>query len=232
MFRFRQFSIEDDRSTMKVGTDGVLLGALAQCRGSRILDLGTGSGLIALMLAQRFLKATIEAIDVDEASVLQARENFQRSPWGDRLTALIADARQYKPACSYDLVVSNPPFFAQSLKSPEARRTLARHNDTLTTAELLESVSRLLAEDGRFWCVLPVEGAEKMREIGEKMGLMVSRWVAVSDREGQKPKRVYFEMGKREVNECKEEVHYLKEADGSRSEWYGKTTGGILPLME
>ena len=141
MFRFRQFSIEDDRSTMKVGTDGVLLGVLAQCRGTRILDLGTGSGLIALMLAQRFPTATAEAIDVDETSVLQARENFQRSPWGDRLTAIVTDARLYKPACSYDLVVSNPPFFAQSLKSPEARRTLARHNDTLSTAELLQCVS-------------------------------------------------------------------------------------------
>ncbi|MBQ6047005.1 MAG: methyltransferase [Bacteroidales bacterium] len=227
MFRFRQFSIEDDRSTMKVGTDGVLLGALALCHGTRILDLGTGSGLIALMLAQRYQKATIDAIDVDEASVLQARENFQRSPWGDRLTAIVADARLYKPACSYDLVVSNPPFFAQSLKSPEARRTLARHNDTLSTAELLQCVSRLLAEEGRFWCVLPVEGAEKMREMGEDVGLKVSRRVAVSDREGQKPKRVYFEMVKTEVAEWVAEVHYLKEADGSRSEWYGKTTGGF-----
>lgn len=224
MFRFRQFSIEDDRSTMKVGTDGVLLGALAQCCGTRILDLGTGSGLIALMLAQRFPTAIVKAIDVDETSVLQARENFQRSPWGDRLTALVADARLYKPVCSYDLVVSNPPFFAQSLKSPEARRTLARHNDTLSTSELLQCVSRLLAEEGRFWCVLPVEGAEKMGEMGVDMGLKVSRWVAVSDREGQKPKRVYFEMGKTVVK-CVEEVHYLKEVDGRRSEWYGKTTG-------
>ena len=225
MFRFRQFSIEDDRSTMKVGTDGVLLGVLAQCRGTRILDLGTGSGLIALMLAQRFPTATAEAIDVDETSVLQARENFQRSPWGDRLTAIVTDARLYKPACSYDLVVSNPPFFAQSLKSPEARRTLARHNDTLSTAELLQCVSRLLAEEGRFWCVLPCESATLLLSQAPDFALHPSRLVKVSDTDSKPPKRTYFELVKSATTlQTTEEYHHLTQPDGTRSPWYAQAT--------
>ena len=131
-FRFKQFTVYHDRCAMKVGTDGVLLGAwtnLSQSR--RILDIGTGTGLIALMMAQRVPEVPITAIDIDAEAVNQANENFSASPWNNRLEAVLQDVCTYTEKNSFDTIVSNPPYFINSLKCPDNQRTTARHTDTL-----------------------------------------------------------------------------------------------------
>ena len=146
---------------MKVGTDGVLLGAWApECiAGGRILDIGTGTGVMAIMAAQRNPSARIVGVGIDEMSALQARENAEASPWADRVEIVNADIRSYEAAAPFDLVISNPPYFVDSLKSPDSGRTTARHTVSLDFGELMSAVERLLAPDGLFAVIVPAEAA-------------------------------------------------------------------------
>ncbi|MBQ2339147.1 MAG: methyltransferase, partial [Prevotella sp.] len=154
-FRFKQFAISQDRCAMKVGTDGVLLGAWA-AGGTRILDVGTGTGLVALMMAQRFPEARVTAIDVDEGAVEQARENVAASPFSDRVEVVWSDVQSFVGQ-TFDAIVCNPPYFANSLKCPDSRRTLARHSDSLSAADLAAAADRLLCSDGVLSVVLPTD---------------------------------------------------------------------------
>ena len=157
-FTFKQFTIRHDRCAMKVGTDGVLLGAWTSVDHShRLLDIGTGTGLIALMLAQRCPQAFITAIDIDAEAVEQARENALSSPWKDRVEVLLQDICTFPANQQFDTIVSNPPYFIDSLKCPDDQRNTARHTDTLDAERLLASVARLLTDDGRFSIILPAE---------------------------------------------------------------------------
>lgn len=159
-FSFKQFTVYHDRCAFKVGTDGVLLGAYANItNASHILDIGTGSGLIALMLAQR-CNAGIVAIEPDRDSYLQACSNIEKSRWGDRIKAENSSLQDYhSPDNKFDLVVTNPPFFTGSLKNPDPRKASSRHNDSLTSDDLLSGVSDLLATGGIFEVIMPyVEG--------------------------------------------------------------------------
>ena len=171
-FRFKQFTIWHDRCAMKVGTDGVLLGAWAGTTDSpaantdktspvdRILDVGTGSGLIALMLAQRFPNAIIDGIDIDPSAVLQAKDNFSASPFSTRLHAYSSPLQEWQPQEKYDMIVSNPPYFSNSLLCPDDMRTRARHAESLSFADLLAHSNRLLTQAGTLSLVLPAD-AEK-----------------------------------------------------------------------
>lgn len=164
MFSFKQFAIRQERCAMKVGTDGVLLGAWApECiAGGRILDIGTGTGVMAIMAAQRNPSARIVGVEIDDMSALQARENAEASPWADRVEIVNADIRSYEAAAPFDLVISNPPYFVDSLKSPDSCRTTARHTVSLDFGELMSAVERLLAPDGRFAVIVPAEAASRV----------------------------------------------------------------------
>ena len=156
-FQFKQFVVFHDKCAMKVGTDGVLVGAWAQVDGARrVLDIGTGSGLIALMLAQRNPDAFVTAVDIDEAAVEQARENVARTPWSDRMEVERLDIRKAPEEWNgcFDAIVSNPPYFVESVKCPQAQRNTARHTDELDFDALLSKVSVLLSEKVVF-VVLP-----------------------------------------------------------------------------
>jgi tRNA1Val (adenine37-N6)-methyltransferase len=159
-FSFKQFTINQDRSVFKVGTDGVLLGAVTDIAGAKsILEIGTGSGLIAVMLAQRS-EAEVVAIEPDPESFCQACENANNTKWSNRIKILQTNLQNYLPGeKKFNLIVTNPPYFTDSLKNPDPRKSASRHNDTLTSEELLTGVSRLLEEDGRLQLILPyVEG--------------------------------------------------------------------------
>lgn len=160
-FSFKQFSITQDESAMKVGTDGVLLGAWCRVDASvrRILDIGTGTGVIAIMLAQRAPEAHITGVDIE--SVDEARRNAAASPWGERLSMVQSPVQEFGAGEEFDLIVSNPPYFLDSLKCPQKERTTARHTDSLSFGELCEAVARLLSPEGRFAVVLPVNEGRK-----------------------------------------------------------------------
>lgn len=160
-FRFKQFSVEQDDVAMKVGTDGVLIGAWVNCADAvRVLDIGTGTGLIALMVAQRSDAQGIVGIDIDSAAAVCAARNFAASPWSERLSAHQKAAQEYDGE-KFDLILSNPPYFVDSLLCPDDRRTTARHTTELTFEQLDSAVCRLLSESGRFALILPTEQMEK-----------------------------------------------------------------------
>lgn len=159
-FNFKQFSINQERSAFKVGTDGVLLGASADLSQVKtILEIGCGTGLISLMLAQR-CNAIITAIEPDFESFAEACENIGNSKWAERISILNTDIQSLDRGLqSFDLIVTNPPYFNDSLKNPDPRRSSARHNDSLTSEAILNSVTRFLKEDGHLHLIMPyVEG--------------------------------------------------------------------------
>lgn len=155
-FKFKQFAVYQERSAFKVGTDGVLLGACAEVEGKqKILDIGTGTGLIALMIAQR-CEAAIDAVEPDQGSFQDAVENVRSSPWSGRIVVHNCTIGDFVPAnVKYDLIVSNPPYFIDSLKNPDPVKSRTRHNVTLTHSEILKSVYKLLDEHGTFQLIMP-----------------------------------------------------------------------------
>lgn len=161
-FTFKQFHIDHSRCAMKVGTDGTLLGAWAALppHAKNILDIGTGSGLIAIMAAQRHPTAKITAIDIDKDCVMQATENAVASPWAERIEVIESLLQEYSPEEKFDVIISNPPYFADSMHSPDKQRTTARHTASLSFKELTEGVLRLLADDGLFAVILPTAESE------------------------------------------------------------------------
>ncbi len=159
-FQFKQFLVHQKRSAMRVGTDGVLLGAWLPVneKPNLVLDIGTGTGLIALMLAQRCTDATIHGVEADVEAFGEARANFAASKWSRRLVAIYSTFQQYALSASvkYDMMVCNPPFFSDGVKSNCSKRRLARHNDSMSHEDILDGCSSLIAPGGRLGIVLPV----------------------------------------------------------------------------
>lgn len=194
MFRFKQFTVRHDQCAMKVGTDGVLLGAWSDVTGAcHVLDVGTGTGLIALMIAQRS-PATIVALEIDADAFSQARGNVADSPWKDRISVVRQDFRTYASDRKFDLIVSNPPYFADSLLCPGEQRAMARHNCSLGYDDLLGGAVRLLSGKGRFCVVIPVDASDALQAMAADSGLYPSRQLVVITIPGKPPKRTLFEF--------------------------------------
>ena len=159
MFSFKQFSIQQDRCAMKIGTDGVLLGAWTPIENNpfSILDIGAGTGVIALMLAQRSNAEQIDALEIDEEAYEQSVDNFENSPWSDRLFCFHAGLDEFveEPEDEYDLIVSNPPFYTDDYKSDNEQRDLARFADAMPFEDLIEAADLLLSENGIFAVIIP-----------------------------------------------------------------------------
>ncbi|KAA6342981.1 tRNA1(Val) (adenine(37)-N6)-methyltransferase [termite gut metagenome] len=205
LFHFKQFTIRQDGCAMKVGTDGVLLGAWTPVESVRhILDVGTGTGLIALMLAQRS-PAAITALEIDESSARQAHENVIRSPWSSRVEVVCADFRTFVSDNKYDSIVSNPPYFVGSLKSPNEQRNTARHDSQLNYSDLLQGVKRLLSPHGAFTLIIPTITATKVTTAAYNYGLFPFRRLDVITKPGGTAKRtlIAFSFFKQK---CSEEV--------------------------
>ena len=203
-FSFKQFTVYHDRCAMKVGTDGVLLGAWTDVSSSKhILDIGTGTGLIALMLAQRCSCAQITAIDIDLMAVGQARENIEASKWGNRVNVTLQDLNTYTPNCLFDTIVSNPPYFVDSLKSVDSQRTMARHTDTLSAIVLFRKTAELLSDEGKFSLIIPFDQKDYFISLAKEEGLFLSRLTNVITRPGIPPKRSLMEF-KKQISVCEE----------------------------
>lgn len=226
-FRFKQFMVRHDLCAMKVGTDGVLLGAWAE-GGNRILDIGTGSGLIALMMAQRHAHAQIAAIDIDHDAACQARLNVAGSPFADRIdvweASLQTFASQHAESSSFDSIVSNPPYFTNGLRNPDRQRSVARHTDTLPFRELFQGVSLLLAADGVFCLITPTECLSEMEAEASLSGLFLHKQTSIRTTLGKAAKRhlVAFRKTPATPSELREEL--LQDGQGHRSEWYQELT--------
>jgi len=198
-FQFKQFIVHQEHCAMKVGTDGVLLGAWAPIKKTdqNILDVGTGTGLIALMLAQRS-NAVIKAIDIEAGAVKQATVNFESSPWKNRLFLFhtsLQDFSSLYESC-YDLIVSNPPYFSNSLKAPEQSRNIARHNDTLPLEDFFRCADKLLINTGRICLILPVSETFQCVKLAKKTGFNCSIHTVVIPKPYSNPKRVLLEFSR------------------------------------
>lgn len=229
-FHFRQFTIHQDRCAMKVGTDGVLLGAWAE-GGRRILDVGCATGIIALMMAQRFPRAEVTGIDIDAEACGQARDNVGASPFAPRVD-IACKAIQEWTGEPYDSIVSNPPFFVGSLTSPDTRRTLARHAASLPFDELFGSVCRLLTPDGVFSAIVPTQAEEAFSAEAYIRGLRATRRQLVRTTPRKQPKRVLLAY-RRTASPLPPDETFgatvnLLNPDGSRSDWYGQLTKEFL----
>lgn len=204
MFQFKQFKIEQDECAMKVGTDGVLLGAWAR-GGSSVLDVGTGTGIIALMMAQRYAEADVLAIDIDEGAVRQATANVLASPFSTRIRleqTRVQDMDASYAGC-FDAVVSNPPFFIDSLQAPDRQRNVARHTETLTYADLMKAAHRLLNDDGELSVIVPFDYRRRMDDEAIFQGFFPSRVCAVKTTP-TKPVRRYLLAYKKQPCPCEQ----------------------------
>lgn len=207
VFRFKQFAVTNKESAMKVGTDGVLIGAWADCGiGGRILDAGCGTGLIALMLAQRNQPAQITAIDIDSTACAEARYNVAASPWSERIEVHQTDILDYcRSGAKFDAVVSNPPFYANGLLCPDGKRSIARHAVGLPLDAFMESCSALLADDGVLSFIYPTEYLDDIVVAAGNVGLSVTRLCRVLPRADLPSKRVLVQCRRCPV-EMKEET--------------------------
>lgn len=214
-FRFKKFTVYHDKCAMKVGTDAVLLGAWADtsfCR--NILDIGTGTGIIALMLAQRS-QATVEAIDIDKEACVQATENAAASPYTERIKVVHASCADFAASNQqkrYDLIVSNPPYFINSLKCPDNKRTVARHTDTLLLSDLIREAQTLLSPSGRIALVLPYERLEEVKALASANHLYICRQTDVIPTPGAAPKRLLVELSTTEENIKNRDTLTIEEA--------------------
>ncbi|MCW2118144.1 tRNA1(Val) (adenine(37)-N6)-methyltransferase [Flavobacterium sp. 7A] len=210
MFQFKQFSIEQDKTAMKVGTDGVLLGAWVPVghRPFSILDIGAGTGLIALMLAQRTTAEQIDALEIDEDAYEQAVENFENSPWGDRLFCYHAGLDEFvdEPEDEYDLILSNPPFYSEDFKSNDEQRDLARFQDAMPFEELIEAADLFLSEKGVFAVIIPFKEEAKFVALAKEFELYPFKITRVKGTAQSETKRSLLAFGRDEVLEVDENV--------------------------
>lgn len=231
VFRFKQFSVVNDRTAMKVGTDGVLLGAWCPVENARrVLDVGTGCGVIALMVAQRNPSAIIDAIDIDHDAIEEAKLNFENSPWSERLTAIDGDFNEIDVETHYDLIVSNPPYFTNGILPTGDARTTARHTGSLSYRQLIEGASRLLTGEGSLALITPTDAEQEIIEAATFASLPVRQVTRVIPVDGAIAKRTLWLLSQRNLP-YHEDTLTIAHADGSfTSEYIALTSAFYLKM--
>lgn len=240
-FRFKQFSVRNTDSALKVGTDAVLLGSLMSITGEerRLLDIGTGTGVVALMAAQRLAGSTISAtadagaaypeiigIEIDGPSAEEARLNFEGSPWAGMLEARHCSLQDFRSPGEFDLIFSNPPYFDESLRNPDARESRARHTESLSYREVLAFAVEKLAPGGRVAMILPAESETAVRRCAAGFDLNLSRIVRIRTTQRKPPRRVVVEFS-RLRGQIREEELTMQNQDGFTEE-YRRIAGAFL----
>ena len=218
-FDFKRFRIEQDRCSMKVGTDGVLLGAWFNLEpGMSVLDIGTGTGLIALMAAQRGA-GSVTAVEIDPDAAGQALENVRRSEWADRIEVINADIALFTARTGFDRIVCNPPYFRDSLRCPDAGRNTARHNDSLSFETLVRCSASLLAPDGLLCLVMPFDAVSVFTKCAALAGLYLCRRTDLVTAPGKTPKRSLLAFGK-QSDELQSDTLSICGPDGKETSEY------------
>jgi tRNA1Val (adenine37-N6)-methyltransferase len=204
---------------MKVGTDGCLLGAWADCmlRPQHVLDIGAGTGLMSLMLAQRFPQVKIEAVEIGEECATQCRENISNSPWTDRIATHNVAIQNFEHSAIFDLIVCNPPFFSNSFASPNQARHTARHDDSLSVDQLFASVKRLLSANGVFSLIIPTDRISDFATASQKHSLFIKRKTWVKATPTKAAKRVLLSFGYLKA-ESEENEMFIETSRGNYSE--------------
>ena len=213
-FHFKHFSLYHHRSTMKVGTDAILLGRWTEVKPTDVvLDIGTGCGLLPLMLSQKGV-AHVDAVDIDKASIEEAKVNFEASQWHEHLKAFCIDIVDFQTDKKYDLIVSNPPFFNRFSKCDSERKSRARHNDAgLSYATICQEVGRLMQPDGRFALVLPADVSMEFLDTAERYGLYLHKRMTIVPIAGKEPNRVNLELGFEKSDNIFVETFVIRDAD-------------------
>ena len=220
-FRFKQFTIQQKESVMKVGTDSLVLGAwLSIQKADKILDVGTGTGILALMLAQRSV-ALIDAVESNKSACLEAVENVKSSPWPDRIRVIKSSFQDFwnvqkMAGFRYDLIISNPPYYSNSLPAKTLDRTLARHTNTLTISELLKGVNELLKPNGRFGLVMPYSEGKQFIAVAKEEGFYCNRLLQLRSRPGRPVKRLLMELSRQEMDL---EIQDLEISDSGQNQY-------------
>lgn len=223
IFCFKQFSVRHDRCAMKVGTDGVLLGAWGSVEGKRILDIGTGTGLIALMAAQRNSEADVLGIDIDESAVAQAIENVAESPFSRQIECILQDVLTFESEAPFDAILCNPPFFTEDTLPDNRSRALARNNKCLPFPQLIKKVAVLLAENGTFSLIVPSGLAQEIVGLCMENGLHLVRRCQIHTTARKPPRRTLLEFS-RQNRSCEMQTLCLVADDGTRSQQYQELT--------
>ena len=221
-FNYQHFTIRQSHAAMKVGTDSDLLGTLAK-GGRTVLDIGTGTGIIALMLAQRFPQSTITAIEIDSNAVEDARYNFLHSPWSDKITLIHKSLQEYlatEPPSRFQAVVCNPPYFDRSLECPSQGRTRARHTSSLPFTTLINGAYTLLENDGLFSVCIPPEVLDEFTNLCLSAGFSIYATTCVKTLPSKPPKRFVLTLKKGITDNPQQSTHCLRNQDRTRSPWY------------
>lgn len=223
MFHFKHFSVSQKKSPLKVGTDAMVLGAVVNALSPKnILDIGAGTGVLSLMCAQNFSKANIDAIEIDEASCVDCQLNFSASPWKNRLTLINADVLQHSFDNKYDLIISNPPFYQNSLMNDDLRLAQAKHESFLPIDQLFYKVKSILNDSGSFWMIFPENHAENVFENAQKNGLYTKIDYLVNGKPNLTVRRIVCFV----LNACNTEKKSIciRNEDGSYTDEYKSLT--------
>lgn len=219
-FRFKQFDVIQDKCAMKVNTDGVLLAAWAQVNSAKtILDIGTGTGVLALMMAQKNPEAIIDAIDIDEDAFLQAKENFTNSKWSERLNAYHCSLQDFSPGRKYDAIISNPPYFIDDLKTDNSQKNIAKHSVALSYAELINGINFLLNKNGSGFIAIPAFNFSLLMKEAEKHQLFISNKTDVVSISGKAAYLSLIELSHKETM-LKESTLTISNPDNSFTSEY------------
>ncbi len=222
VFRFRQFDVEHDRSSMKVGTDAIVLGCLTPVEDAKhVLDIGTGCGILSMMAAQRNSGAQIEAIDIDKGSIEDAQYNFEHSKWKVRLNAYHQSLEDFAKdrESSFDFIISNPPFFVNSLQAQDKSRNQARHDVTLSFDELLRNSAKILTSDGMLCVILPIESFGIFSKAIVNNGLFLNRKTDIFSCPHHAAKRMVLEIGKQHKAFEQQQLTLFNHQNNITAEW-------------
>lgn len=223
VFQFKHFHIHQANTALKVGTDSMILGSLCNWENpSHLLDIGTGTGVLALMCAQRFAFQSVTGLEISEEAFVDAQINAANNPFPPAISVIRQAVQEYDPGTTFDAIISNPPFFENSSKNHDAQKSLARHTESLSFAELIAAISRLLSTEGKAWMILPHESQEHIMQLGLDHQLFVSDLIHLSGKP-ERPTRIILAFTKQQAVVCESSL-CIRNENGTYTEEYKELT--------